>query len=131
MMLPEMEATRSSLRNGRLHCAHCIGLPEILQNVIFAQKKDDAKSYNDKDPATVDDWLLVRLKEFNKGKLSIADLDLHGDKKSYSKRDECKDHHAEQCKGRYFYASDAFGTDRFCAYRSFRLEDVAYDGGSA
>jgi hypothetical protein len=61
MILPEMEAIRSSLRNGRLHCMHCTGLLKILENVILAREKDDAKSYNHHDLATVDDCLLMHL----------------------------------------------------------------------
>jgi len=79
MMLPEMVATRSSSRNGRLHCMHYIALLKILQDVIPPQGKEDAESYHHHDPETMDDCLLVELKEFNKDKLSIAVLDLHGD----------------------------------------------------
>ena len=94
---------------------HCIGLLKILENVILTQERDNAKSYNHHDPETVDDSLLVCLKQFYKEKFSIADFDLHKDEKSYNKRDECKNHHSEQCKYRQYNHVDSFRTDRYFA----------------
>jgi len=41
MMLPEMEAIRSSFRKDLLHCMHCISLLKILENVILTHEKDN------------------------------------------------------------------------------------------
>jgi hypothetical protein len=59
-----------------------------LEYHILAQKKDDAKSYDHDAPETVDDCLFLLLKPFDEEKISIADFDLHGDKKSYNQRDD-------------------------------------------
>jgi hypothetical protein len=125
MMLPEMEAAHSSLRNGLLHCMHCIGSPQVPDNVTLVQEIDDADSQDHHAPAGIDGCLLVRLKPSHDNKLAVADFHLHDDEYSYDERDASKRHDAEQYQVRQCHGFDSSGPDPFLAQCSMRSKDIA------